>query len=372
MTITATVTTMTPATTSASASIKVAVFSAQTYDQVGFAALRAIDSTTLAPTEAPITDTRHIQWHYFTERLNSHSVHLAAGMDIVCCFVNDDLSASVLDELKQLGIRGIVLRCAGFNNVDAKHAKSLALPVLRVPAYSPEAVAEHTIGLILCLNRRLHKAYNRVRDDNFSLNGLLGFNLHGKTVGLIGTGRIGLATARILQGFGCHILAHDPHPIAADTLPPTLQLRYVSLEALYQQSDIISLHCPLTPQTHYLINDIAIQQMKTGVMLVNTSRGALIDTKAVIAGLKQKKIGYLALDVYEQEADLFFQDLSNEMITDEIFQRLLTFPNVLITGHQAFFTAEALQQICQITRENVMAIASACADSDHAHQIPCP
>ncbi len=365
--MTNTATTIISATTGTTASIKVAVFSAQPYDQLGFAALTAHD----CPPPSPVNDVPAVQWHYFTERLNHHSVHLAAGMDIVCCFVNDDLSAAVLQELKRLGIRGIVLRCAGFNNVDATQAKALALPVLRVPAYSPEAVAEHTIGLILCLNRRLHKAYNRVRDDNFSLNGLLGFNLHGKTVGLVGTGRIGLATARILQGFGCHILAHDPHPIAAADLPPGLQLRYVSLEELYKQSDIISLHCPLTPQTHYLINDNAIAQMKTGVMLVNTSRGALIDTKAVIAGLKQKKIGHVALDVYEQEADLFFQDLSNEMIADEVFARLLTFPNVLITGHQAFFTAEALQQICQITLDNIMSIAAGGSDN-HPHQIPCP
>ena len=247
------------------------------------------------------------------------------------------------------------MRCAGYNNVDLNAAKALGIRVARVPAYSPEAVAEHTVGMMLCLNRKLHKAYNRVRDDNFALDGLLGFNLFGKTVGLIGTGRIGQATARILHGFGCQLLCHD---ISPSTVITQLGGRYVSLAELYAQSDIISLHCPLTPDTKHLINHNSIASMQDGVMLINTSRGALIDSKAVIAGLKQRKLGYLGLDVYEQEADLFFENLSEQVIDDEVFKRLLTFPNVLITGHQAFFTKEALQEICQVTSDNLLAFAS--------------
>ena len=300
-------------------------------------------------------------WQFVSQKLDTVTAIQAAGSNAVCVFVNDDLSKPVLDALAALGIKTIVLRCAGYNNVDVAYAKQLGFQLARVPAYSPEAVAEHCIAMILCLSRKLHKAYNRVRDDNFSLNGLLGFNLHGKTVGIIGTGRIGITTAKILSGFGCNVLCVDPQP---QPQLPSESCRYVDLAELYQQADIISLHCPLTPETFHMINQQSLAQMKTGVMLINTSRGGLIDTKAVIEGLKSKRIGYLGLDVYEQEADLFFKDLSDHVIADEVFQRLLTFPNVLITGHQAFFTAEALAQIGQITCQNLHALLNnqACAN----------
>jgi len=296
-----------------------------------------------------------LQWRFIRQPLQQDTVPLAAGSQAVCVFVNDDLSAAVLQQLQQLGVHNVALRCAGFNNVDIKTARALGIRVARVPAYSPEAVAEHCVAMMLCLNRKLHKAYNRVRDDNFSLQGLLGFNFHGKTAGLIGTGRIGQATARILHGFGMQLLCYDPQP-QPDAMPPSA--RYVDLATLYRDSDVISLHCPLTPDSHHLIDQAALAQMKNGVMLLNTSRGGLIDTKAVIEALKSKKIGLLGLDVYEQEADLFFKDLSAEMIADEVFQRLLTFPNVLITGHQAFFTEEALCQISQITVANLRDLCS--------------
>ena len=319
--------------------MKVAVFSAKKYDCDGFT--QWADSS--------------LQFSYHDCRLTKSSVKLAAGCHAVCVFVNDELNAEVLQQLSELGIEMVALRCAGFNNVDLSTAKTLGIRVARVPAYSPEAVAEHTVGMMLCLNRKLHKAYNRVRDDNFALDGLLGFNLFGKTVGLVGTGRIGLATARILHGFGCQLLCHDL--VQAEEIQ-RLGGRYVSLAELYAQSDIISLHCPLTPDTRHLINHYSIGSMKDGVMLINTSRGALVDSRAIIDGLKSRKIGYLGLDVYEQEADLFFENLSEQMIDDEVFKRLLTFPNVLITGHQAFFTREALQEICQITSDNLLAFAS--------------
>ena len=301
-------------------------------------------------------------WHFVSQKLDTVTAAQAAGSEAICVFVNDDLSAAVLDTLAALGIKTIVLRCAGYNNVDVTYAKQLGFQLARVPAYSPEAVAEHCIAMILCLNRKLHKAYNRVRDDNFSLNGLLGFNLHGKTVGIIGTGRIGIATAKILAGFGCQVLCVDPQPNAE---LPSNQCRYVDIDELYQLANIVSLHCPLTPETFHMINQHSLAKMKPGVMLINTSRGGLIDTKAVIEGLKSKQIGYLGLDVYEQEADLFFKDLSLHVIADEVFQRLLTFPNVLITGHQAFFTAEALGQIGQTTCQNLQALLNnqPCANS---------
>ncbi len=316
--------------------MKIAVFSAKKYDQDSFK--QWADPS--------------LEFSFFDVPLDKHSAKLTQGYAAVCVFVNDDLSKVVLTELKAMGVAMIALRCAGFNNVDLTAAKELGLRVARVPAYSPEAVAEHTVAMILCLNRKLHKAYNRVRDDNFALDGLLGFNLHGKTAGLIGTGRIGVATAKILLGFGMKLLCYD---IKQDEELVKAGVQYLSLEQLWARSDLISLHCPLTPQTQHLINDTSLAQMKDGVMLINTSRGGLIDTKAVIKALKSRKIGYLGLDVYEQEADLFFQDLSGQLIDDEVFKRLLTFPNVLITGHQAFFTQEALQQICQITSDNLLA-----------------
>uniref|UniRef100_A0A486XV21 D-lactate dehydrogenase n=1 Tax=Rheinheimera sp. BAL341 TaxID=1708203 RepID=A0A486XV21_9GAMM len=318
--------------------MKVAVYSAKKYDREGFS--QWADSS--------------LHFSYIDSRLTSETAKLAAGCHAVCVFVNDEVNADVLQHLSSLGIEMVALRCAGFNNVDLATAKALGIRVARVPAYSPEAVAEHTVAMMLCLNRKLHKAYNRVRDDNFALDGLLGFNLFGKTVGLIGTGRIGLATARILKGFGCKLLCHD---IVQSPLITELGGQYVELAALYHQSDIISLHCPLTPDTKYLINPHSIHAMKDGVMLINTSRGTLLDSKAVINGLKSRKIGYLGLDVYEQEADLFFENLSEQVIDDEVFKRLLTFPNVLITGHQAFFTKEALQEISQVTSDNLLAFA---------------
>ncbi|MCC5851294.1 MAG: 2-hydroxyacid dehydrogenase [Alkalimonas sp.] len=319
--------------------MKVTVYSAKKYDQQAFS--RWADPK--------------LDFHYLELKLSEETVSLAADSAAICAFVNDDLSAPVLTALQAQGVRMIALRCAGFNNVDLDAAKALGIQVARVPAYSPEAVAEHTVGMMLALNRKLHKAYNRVRDDNFALDGLLGFNMHGKTVGLIGTGRIGKATARILLGFGCTLLCHD---LYEDAELKQLGARYVPLPELYQQSHIISLHCPLTPETRYLINADTLAQMKENVMLINTSRGGLIDTKAVINALKSRKIGYLGLDVYEQEADLFFENLSEMVIDDDVFKRLLTFPNVLITGHQAFFTEEAMQQISQITSGNLVAFAA--------------
>ncbi|WP_143872553.1 2-hydroxyacid dehydrogenase [Catenovulum sediminis] len=287
---------------------------------------------------------------FFDCELNQKTVVLAKSFDVVCVFVNDNVDAPILEQLKAQGVKALALRCAGYNNVDLNAAKRLGIKVVRVPEYSPEAVAEHTVGLMLTLSRKFHKAYNRVKEDNFALNGLLGFNLHKKTVGIIGTGKIGQATSKILQGFGCTVLAYDPFP---QNKLENEHFKYVELDSLIVQADIISLHCPLTQDTQHLINDKAISMMKNNVMLINTSRGGLIDTKAAIQALKSKKIGYLGLDVYEQESDLFFEDLSNEIIDDDIFQRLLTFPNVLITGHQGFFTQEALTAIATTTLENI-------------------
>lgn len=287
---------------------------------------------------------------YFDFPLNLHTVQMAAGHDAVCIFVNDIANKAVIDKLAALKIRLIALRCAGFNNVDIKEAKLKGISVVRVPAYSPYSVAEHTVALMLTLNRKIHKAYNRVKEGNFSLEGLVGFDMHGKTVGLIGTGKIGKITAQILNGFGCKLMGYDLYP---DEECKKMGMVYKTLEEIYAQSDIISLHCPLTPETKHLINSDTLKKMKNGVMLVNTSRGALIDTKAVIKYLKSGHIGYLALDVYEEEADLFFEDLSNQIITDDVFSRLLTFPNVLITGHQAFFTKNALSNIAETTMGNI-------------------
>lgn len=285
---------------------------------------------------------------FFQSRLNEETVELARHYPAVCVFTNDTLNADVLKKLSEGGTCFIALRCAGYNNVDLKTAQKLNLQVVRVPAYSPYAVAEHALGLILTLNRKFHKAYNRVREGNFSLQGLLGFDLHGKTVGIIGTGQIGRVFGNILQGFGCRTLAYDPFPTETAT-----NLQYVSLSELFQQSDIISLHCPLTPETHHLINQAAIHQMRNGVMIINTSRGGVIDTSAVIDGLKSRKIGALGLDVYEEEAEIFFEDLSGTVINDDLLARLLTFPNVVITGHQAFFTKEAMLNIAHTTLQNL-------------------
>ena len=288
---------------------------------------------------------------YFESRLTADTAKLATGFPAVCVFVNDQLNAEVLQLLHKNGTQLIALRSAGFNHVDLAAAERLGLTIVRVPAYSPYAVAEHALALIQGLNRKLYRAYNRVREGNFSLEGLLGFDLHAKTVGVIGTGKIGMIFANIMNSLGCNVLLYDPYP--NQTLANNM--RYVSLAELYAESDIISLHCPLTPETHHMINHQVLAQMKNGVMLINTSRGKLVDTKAVISALKSGKIGNLGLDVYEEEGDLFFDDLSNQVIHDDVFMRLLTFPNVLITGHQGFFTKEALTNIAQITLTNITA-----------------
>lgn len=289
---------------------------------------------------------------FFEPHLTRETRSLASGFEGVCVFVNDTLNAGVLKSLKENGTLLVALRCAGFNNIDLPAAAGLGITVVRVPSYSPEAVAEHTAALILSLNRKVHRAYARVREGNFSLEGLLGFNLHKKTVGIVGTGKIGLALAKIMCGFGCTVLAHDPFPNSDCS---DMGAIYTDLPHLFKMSDIISLHCPLTPETRHLIDTKALAEMKRGVMLINTSRGAVIDTKAVIEALKSGKIGHLGLDVHEEEGDLFFEDFSNEVIQDDIFARLLTFHNVLITGHQAFFTREALRAFAETTLSNISA-----------------
>lgn len=298
---------------------------------------------------------RAFSFTFYEPRLTAETVGLAAGAAAVCVFVNDRLDAAVLEKLHAGGTRVVALRCAGFNNVDLAVAERLGLKVVRVPAYSPHAVAEHTVGLILLLNRKLHRAYSRVREGNFSLNGLLGFDLFGKTVGVVGTGQIGVCVAQIMQGFGCKVLAFDPYP------NKELQSRgveYVALEKLLADSDVVTLNCPLTPQTKHLVNADTIFKMKPGVMLVNTSRGAVVDTRAVIAGLKSGQIGSLGLDVYEEEANYFFEDHADEGVADDVLARLLTFPNVVVTGHQAFFTHEALTAIAETTLQNIREVTS--------------
>jgi len=313
--------------------MRVVVFSTRPYDReyLGRAAEGKHELTFLEP------------------RLASETAVLARDFEAVCAFVNDDLSAPVLERLKSGGTRYLALRSAGFNHVDVAAAGRLGLLVAHVPAYSPHAVAEHTIGLMLALNRRIARAANRVREGNFSLDGLLGFDLAGKTVSVVGTGKIGAIVARILYGFGCRVLLFDKFP--SDACKAFGQ--YVDLDAIWRESDVVTLHCPLTPETNHVICPEAVQKMKTGVMLINTSRGALVDTRAVIEGLKSGRIGYLGLDVYEEEADLFFEDRSSHVIRDDVFARLLTFPNVLVTAHQAFFTQEALSEIARVTVVNL-------------------
>jgi D-lactate dehydrogenase len=289
---------------------------------------------------------------YFETRLTRQTIRLAEGCECVCAFVNDQVDASVLIALAAQGTRLIALRCAGFNNVDVNSAKELGVSVVRVPAYSPYAVAEHTVGLMLALNRKIYWAHSRVREGNYSLDGLLGFDMRGRTAGIIGTGKIGESVIRILHGFGCSLIACDKVPNPACE---ALGVEYVELNDLFERSDIISLHCPLFAETHHLINNEAIARMKKGVMIINTSRGALMDTRAAIDGLKSEKIGYLGIDVYEEEEDLFFEDKTFEIRTDDVFARLTTFPNVVITGHQAYFTQEAVAHIAQTTLENITA-----------------
>ena len=317
--------------------MRVAVFSTKPYDRQFLDAANASAQHELA---------------YLEPRLTLETAALARGATAVCAFVNDALPAEVLQALAGGGIRLVALRCTGFNNVDLAAARKLGVTVARVPEYSPHAVAEHAVTLVLALNRNIHRAYARVREGNFALEGLLGFDMKGRTVGVVGTGRIGATFGRILAGFGCTILAVDPAPDAACI---AAGVRYVGLPELLAASDIVSLHCPLTPATHHLIDAAALARLRPGAMLINTSRGAVIDTPAVIAALKDGRLGHLGLDVYEEEADLFFEDLSDKVIQDDVFARLLSFPNVLVTGHQAFFTADALQGIAGTTIANITA-----------------
>jgi D-lactate dehydrogenase len=315
--------------------MKVAVFSTKSYDR------RFLEAANLAHGH---------ELSFLEPRLTTMTASLAAGYRAVCVFINDQLDAGTMKAIAAQGIQLVALRSAGFNHVDLNAAAALGLTVVRVPEYSPYAVAEHTVALILALNRKICRAHNRVRDDNFSLEGLMGFDLHGSTVGIIGTGKIGQCFAQIMQGFGCRLLAYDVRPNAHCE---SLGVEYVALSALLSQSDIVSLHCPLTPQTHHLLNTESLCLLKEGAMLINTSRGGLLDTPAVIESIKSGKIGYLGIDVYEQEEALFFEDLSDAVIQDDTFQLLQSFPNVMITAHQAFFTRNALANIADTTLANI-------------------
>jgi len=292
-----------------------------------------------------------IEFKYFETKLNEDTVELAHGFDGVCVFVNDTVNADVIDALLNLGIKVIALRCAGFNNVDMKHAKG-KIHVLRVPAYSPYAVAEHTMAMLLTSIRRIHKAYIRTRDFNFSLNGLTGFDLHGKTVGVIGTGRIGRVFIDICRGFGMKVLAYDKFPY--EGLDNGDTVRYVTLSELFENSDIISLHCPLTEDTYHVIDEQAIEKCKKGVVILNTSRGALVDAEALLAGIKSRKVGAACLDVYEEESEFFFEDFSGHILEDDTLARLISMPNVIVSSHQAFLTEEALSNIAETTVDNLI------------------
>lgn len=334
--------------------IQLAVFNAHPYDKEYITAAQEARKT--SPASASAAGRVQLVFHDFP--LSSDTAPLAAGSTAVCAFVNDDLSAPVLETLHASGVRAVLLRCAGFNHVDLGKAKEMGLFVANVPSYSPEAVAEFAVALIQTLNRKTHRAYNRVREGNFQLDGLLGKTLHGKTVGVYGTGRIGLALARILKGFGCNILAFDPHENAEFK-----ELgQYTDLDTLLSSSDFISLHCPLTPETRHVIDEAALRKIKPGAMLVNTSRGALIDTRSVIHALKNGELGGLALDVYEGEGLIFYKDHSNHIIKDDELMRLMTFPNVIVCGHQGFFTEEALTEIAECTLRNL---------DDFVQGVPC-
>jgi D-lactate dehydrogenase len=315
--------------------MKVAVFSSKPYDRKFLEAAN---------------ESFGYELNFFETRLVPNTVKLADGYPVVCAFINDQLNEETLSTLAEQGIKLIALRSAGYNNVDMEVAKKLGLMVTRVPAYSPYAVAEHAVGLILMLNRKLYRAYNRTREDNFALNGLLGFDLHGSTVGIVGTGKIGTCFAHIMNGFGCRLLAYD---VYKNPECEEMGVEYVDLPQLLSEADIVSLHCPLTPDTYHLINADTLKHFKQGAMLINTSRGALVDTRAVIDAIKDQTIGYLGIDVYEEEANLFFEDLSGTIIQDDTFQLLQSFPNVVITAHQAFFTRNALEAISQTTLQNI-------------------
>jgi D-lactate dehydrogenase len=317
--------------------MKIAFFSSQPYDEQFFILHNASEGHELT---------------FFTAQLTNLTAGLAKGYDAVCVFVNDVLNEEVIKILTENGVKIIALRCAGFNNVDLKAASVAGIKVVRVPAYSPHAVAEHAVALLLTLNRKTHKAYNRVRESDFSLNGLMGFDLYKKKVGVVGTGEIGRAFLRIMLGFGCEVMAYDPFP---NKEVEALGVKYYSLQEILAQADIVSLHCPLNDSTRHLINEQSLAKMKQGVYIINTGRGALINSKDTIIGLKSGRIGGLAMDVYEQEDQLFFHDLSGQIILDDVISRLLTFPNVIITGHQGFFTIEALTQIALVTLANLKA-----------------
>ena len=319
--------------------MKVAFFDAKPYDKPSFERYGA---------------EKGISFKFFETKLNEDTAELAGGFDAVCVFVNDTVDAAVIDKLVSLGVKAVALRCAGFNNVDTKHAFQ-RIHVLRVPAYSPYAVAEHTMAMLLTSIRRIHKAYIRTRDFNFSLAGMTGFDLHGKTVGIIGTGKIGQVFARICRGFGMRVLAFDKYP--NESLVDGENFRYTSLDELFSSSDIISLHCPLTEDTHHVIDDEALQKCKKGVVILNTSRGALVDAEALLGAIKSRKVGAACLDVYEEEADIFFEDNSGHILDDDTLARLISMPNVIVTSHQAFLTEEALANIAETTVSNIVEFA---------------
>lgn len=331
--------------------MKVAVFSTKPYDQ------ETLDK---------FNDDKH-QFTYLPVRLTTLTAALAHGYDAVCCFVNDQLNEACIAKLASFDVKYIAMRCAGYNNVDIAACVKHKVKIVRVPDYSPYAVAEHAVALIMDLNRHIHRAFSRVREHYYILDGLLGFDMYNKTVGVIGTGKIGICLIKIMQGFGCNVIAHDPYP---NDEVKALGVEYKTLDELYSESHVISLHCPLTPETKHLINAESISKMKKGVMIINTSRGGLVDTVAVINGLKSEQVGYLGLDVYEEETDLFFEDNSNNVLQDDVFARLLTFSNVLVTGHQAFFTREALDAISKVTLNNLSALEN--GDLDKACLIHLP
>lgn len=315
--------------------MKIAVFSTKPYDQEYFERYK---------------NNHDFEFTFFETPLNKYTAKLTAGFNVTCVFVNDKVDNETIKILAENGIGLIALRCAGYNNVDIESATRNKIKVVRVPAYSPEAVAEHAIALILTLNRKTHKAYNRIREGNFSLNNLIGFNLHEKTVGIIGTGKIGATFCRIIKGFGCKIIAFDKYE-SKELID--LGVNYKPLDEVFKKADIISLHCPLNPETKHIINEESLSLMKNGIMIINTSRGALINTADIINGLANKKIGYLGIDVYEQEENLFFKDLSEMIIQDDLILRLISFPNVLISSHQAYFTREAMEEITTTTLNNI-------------------
>jgi D-lactate dehydrogenase len=317
--------------------MKTAVFSARRYDKTMLADANAVAGAGHA-------------LRFLEDRLTAATASLAEGCEAVCVFVNDNVDAEVLGILAQQGTRLVATRSTGYNHIDAQAAQRLGIAVVRVTDYSPHSVAEFAAGLLLAVNRKIARASARTRDGNFDLDGLMGFDLHGKTVGVVGTGKIGLIFARIMAGFGCTVLGHDMHPVAAFE---ALGGRYVDTDELLDCSDVVSLHCPLTPETHHVVNAASLARAKRGFILINTSRGGLVDTETAIAALKSGQLGGLAIDVYEQEASLFFQDLSSTVITDDVIQRLVSFPNVIVTGHQAFFTVEAIGQIMRTTIESM-------------------